>query len=178
MFCMCLWILIVDPNPWFSKGSSLCIWFPRWPTFKIVWFLQYLVILQAVFPTKDFKIICWRIFGMFLWILIVDPKWWFCKDYNLGIAFPRWPTFKMVWFLQYLVFSRAVFSTKYFKIICWIIFRMIFWISIVDLNRLFCKGYSLCIRFPRWPTFKMVWFLQYLEFLRVVFSRKDFKIIC
>ena len=57
---------------------------------------------------------------MFFGILIFDPKPGFFMGYSLtqshdfawAIAFARWPIFKILLFLQYLVFFRAVFCTE------------------------------------------------------------------
>ena len=35
-----------------------------------------------------------------------------------GIAFARWPIFKMILFLEYLVFFGVVFCTQQLKMIC------------------------------------------------------------
>ena len=51
----------------------------------MVSFLEYLVFFGAVFCTQQLEIICKMDFDMFGKILIFDPKWWFCKGYNLCI---------------------------------------------------------------------------------------------
>ena len=63
----------------------------------------------------------------------------------LAIAFPRWPIFKMVSFLEYLVFFGAVFCTEQLYCSCRIVFRMFLAFLIFDPNWQFRKGYSLCM---------------------------------
>ena len=69
-FCMFFGILIFDPNEHFAKPIAL----PKWPIFKIVLFLEYLVFFGAVFCTE--LLYCARRidFCMFFGILIFDPK--------------------------------------------------------------------------------------------------------
>ena len=113
------------------------------PIFKIISFLQYLVFFQAVFCTEQLEITFTIDFDMFFGILIIDPKWRFCKGYRLCIL--GWPIFKIVSFLQYLVFFEAVFCTKQLEITFTIDFDMFFWILIFDPKWRFCKGYMLRI---------------------------------
>ena len=60
------------------------------------------------------------------------------------IGFGKWLIFKMVSFLEYLVFFRAVFCTQLLKCGSRIDFCMFFGILIFDPNRPFWLGYSLC----------------------------------
>ena len=53
-------------------------------------------------------------------------------DFAGAIAFPRWPIFKMVSFLEYLVFFRAVFCTEELLMVCTMDFTMFFGLSISD----------------------------------------------
>ena len=55
-----------------------------------------------------------------------------------------WTSFKLVSFLQYLVFFPAVFCTELYCS-CRMVFRMFLAFLIFDLNWPFCKGYSLCM---------------------------------
>ena len=64
-----------------------------------------------------------------------------------AIAFLRWPIFKIVSFLEYLVVFRAVFCTEQLQYSCRIVFCMILAFLLFDPNRLFCKDYSLCMGF-------------------------------
>ena len=69
-------------------------------------FLEYLAFFEADFWKKQLLLICRKDFDMFFGILILDPKWAFCK------AFAWWPIFKMLSFLEYLVFSGADFCAE------------------------------------------------------------------
>ena len=91
---------------------------PKWPIFKIVLFLEYLVFFGAVFCTE--LLCCARRidFFMFFGILI--------------FALPKWPIFKIVLFLQYLVFFGAVFCTELLYCARRIDFCMFFGILIFD----------------------------------------------
>ena len=66
-------------------------------------------------------------------------------DFAWAIAFALWPIFKMVSFLEYLVFFRAVFCTKQLQRVCRMEFDMFFGILIFDPKSGFCIGYSLCM---------------------------------
>ena len=60
-------------------GSEMCIRdrpiaLPKWPIFKIVLFLEYLVFFEAVFCTELFFFARRIDFCMFFGILIFDPK--------------------------------------------------------------------------------------------------------
>ena len=57
----------------------------------------------------------------------------------------EWPNFKMLSFLEYFVFFRAVFCTEQLYMICRMDFDMFFGILIFDQKWGFCKGYSLCM---------------------------------
>ena len=144
------------------RDSAWAIGFPRWPIFKLVSFLQYLVFFRADFCTEQLYCACRMVFRMFFAFLIFDPNWPFCKGYSLcemadfhfnsfqwffacfwhflfltqidnfakgiifasAIAFARWPIFKIVSFLQYLVFFRAVFCTEQLYCSCRMVFCM------------------------------------------------------
>ena len=62
-----------------------------------------------------------------------------------AIAFEKWPIFKIVSLLEYLVFFRAVFCTEQLQCSCRIVFHMFLAFIIFDPNRPFCEGYSLCM---------------------------------
>ena len=64
--------------------------------------------------------------------------------FGKGIAFAKWLIFKMVSFLEYLVFFRAVFCEQLLKCASRIDFWMFFGISIFDPNQPFWQGYSPC----------------------------------
>ena len=56
------------------------------------------------------------------------------KDFAKAIAFAWWDIFKMVSFLEYLVFFEAVFRTEQLEMICRMDFDMFFGILIFDLR--------------------------------------------
>ena len=107
----------------------------------MVSFLEYLVFFEAGFCTEQLEMICRMDFDMFFGILILDPKWGFCKGYGLFMQ----AILKMVPFLEYLVFFEAVFFTKQLEMICRMDFDMFFGILIFDPKWGFCKGCSLCM---------------------------------
>ena len=82
------------------------------------------------------------------------------QDFARAIAFASWLIFKMVSFLEYLVFFGVGFCTEQVQMIFRMNFDMFFGILIFDLKSGFCKGYSLCMM----VNFKMVSFLEYLVF--------------
>ena len=63
--------------------------------------------------------------------------------FGKAIAFAKWLFFKMVSFLEYLVFFRAVFCAQLLQCTSRIDFCMFFGILIFDPNRPFWQGYSL-----------------------------------
>ena len=65
-------------------------------------------------------------------------------DFAKAIDFAWWPTFKIVSFLEYLVFFQAVFCTELLKITSRMDFDMFFGILNFDPKWRFCKGYRLC----------------------------------
>ena len=121
-----------------SDDFAKAIAFAWWPLFKMVSFLEYLVLFGAVFCTQQLEMLCRMDFDMFFGILIFDLKWWFCKGYT-------WPIFKMVSFLEYLVLFGAVFFTQQLEMLCRMDFDMFFGILIFDPKWWFWKCYSLCM---------------------------------
>ena len=71
-----VYFLILTETEHFTKSIPLArgIAFARWPIFKFVSFLEYLVFFQAVFETEQLYRSCRMIFGMFLAFLIFDPN--------------------------------------------------------------------------------------------------------
>ena len=67
------------------------------------------------------------------------------EDFAKAIAFAWWLIFKMVSFLEYLLFFRAVFCTEQLEMICRMDCDMFFGILIFDPKWWFWKGYSLCM---------------------------------
>ena len=51
----------------------------------MVSFLEYLVFFKGVFCLEILEKVCRMDFDMFLWILIFDPKWGFCKGDSVCI---------------------------------------------------------------------------------------------
>ena len=96
------------------------------------------------------------------------------KDFAWAIAFEWWPIFKMVSFLEYLVFFGAVFCTEELEMICRMDFKMFFWILIFDPKWEFCMGYSLWMM----AHFQMVSSLEYLVFFGADFCTEQLEMIC
>ena len=67
------------------------------------------------------------------------------EDFGKAIVFPWCAIFKMVSFLEYLVFFEAVFCLEQLAMICRMDFDIFFGILIFDPKWGFCKGYSLCM---------------------------------
>ena len=67
-------------------------------------------------------------FDMFFGIVIFDES----QDFAWAISFAWWLIFKMISFLEYLVFFGAVFCTEQLKMICRMDFDMFFGILIFD----------------------------------------------
>ena len=111
------------------------------------------------------------------WILTCFLEFYFLTqsdDFAKAIAFAWWPIFKMLSFLEYFVFFRAVFCTAQLWMICRVDFDMFFGILIFDPKWGFCKGYSLCMM----ADFQMLSFLEYFVFFRAVFCTAQLEMIC
>ena len=67
------------------------------------------------------------------------------EDFAWAIAFSWWPIFKMVSFLEYLLFFGTVFCTEQLYMFCGMDFDMFFWILIFQLKWGFFRGYCLCM---------------------------------
>ena len=79
-----------------------------WPIFKIVSFLEHLVFSQSFFAQNNSNMIKESFFACFFEFEFLTQSDYFAK----AIAFAWWPIFKIVSFLEYLVFSQAVFCRK------------------------------------------------------------------
>ena len=80
--------------------------FARWPIFKMVSFLEYLVFfLERFFAQNNSNVLVESFFAGFWDFQFLMQTYHFAK----AIAFARWPIFKMVSFLKYLVFFGVVF---------------------------------------------------------------------
>ena len=82
--------------------------FARWPIFKMVSFLEYLVFFQRFFAQNNSNVLVESFFARFWPFEFLTQADHFAKS----IAFARWPIFKLVYFLEYLVFFAAVFCTE------------------------------------------------------------------
>ena len=114
--------------------------------------------------------ICRMNFDMFFGILIFDPKWGFCKGYSLCMM----AIFKVVSFLEYLVFFEAAFCLEQLEMICNMDFDLFFGILIFDPKWEFCKGYSPCMMVD----FQNGLISQIFSFFEGVFFREQLEMIC
>ena len=113
------------------------------------------------------------------------------EDFASAIAFAWWPNFKMISFLEYLVFLWSgffhritlndlysgfwhVFCTEELEMICRMDFDMFFGILLFD------TGWGLCmaIAFAWWPILKMVSFLEYFVFFQDFFFHRTTRNFC
>ena len=67
------------------------------------------------------------------------------EDFTKAIVFAWTAMFKMVSFLEYLVFFEGVFCLEQLGLFCRMDFDMFFGILIFDPKWGFCNGYSLCM---------------------------------
>ena len=125
-----------------SEDFEWAIAFAWSPIFKMVSFLEYLVFFGALFRTEQLEMICRMDFDTFFRILIFDLTWEFSMGY---IAFVWWPIFKIVSFLEYLLFFWPLFGSEQLLMICRMDFDMFIGISIFYLKLRLCKGYFLCM---------------------------------
>ena len=149
-----------------SEDFAKAIAFAWWAILKMVSFLEYLVFFEAVFCTEQLEMICRMDFDIFFKI-----SFFFfiqSEDFVKAIAFAWWVIFKMVSFLECLVFFEAVFCTAQVEMICRIDFDMFFGILIFDPKWGFCKGYGLFM----WAILKMVSFFEYLVVFGAVFLHR------
>ena len=124
-----------------SEDFAKAIAFAWWVIFKMVSFLEYLVFFEAVFCTEKLERICRMDFHMFFGILILTQS----EDFANAVGFAWWVIFKIVSFLEYLLFFEAVFCTEQLEMICRMDFDMFFGILTFDPKWGLCKGYSLCM---------------------------------
>ena len=76
--------------------------FSKWSHFSNIW-----CFMQRFFPQNNSNVLAESFFLRFWLFEFLTQTDQFAKS----IAFPRWPIFKMVSFLEYLVFFQAVFCT-------------------------------------------------------------------
>ena len=103
---------------YFAKAiaHAKAIDFARWPIFKIVSFLEYLVFFQGFLAQNISSKLAELILTCFRQFKFLAQIKYFAKAiaHAKAIEFARWPIFKIVSFLEYLVFFPAVFSTEHF----------------------------------------------------------------
>ena len=133
---MFLAILIFDLNWPFCKVYSLC---------KMVHFQNAIIcrifgFFERLFAQNNSNVLVESFFACFWPFQFMTQTESFAKS----IAFARWPIFKMLSFLEYLVISWAVFCTEQLKCTRRVVFRMFLAILVFDTNWKFCKVYSLC----------------------------------
>ena len=58
-------------------------WWPFLPTLKMLSFFEYELVFEAVFCTEQLECVVETFLPCFYAFLIFDPKWRFCKVYNL-----------------------------------------------------------------------------------------------
>ena len=113
VFRMLLAFLIFNQTDHFAKtiGFAWAKAFARWPIFKIVSFLQYLVFFEWFFPQNDSNLTVELFFPCFWHFYIFTLTDHFTRTiaFAWAIAFARWPIFKIVPLFQYLVFFRSFF---------------------------------------------------------------------
>ena len=81
---------------------------------------------------------------MFFAFLIFDPKWGFCKDYNLFLA-AIFDNFQNAFIFRILAVFWSCFFHRTTVMCCRNVFSMFFAFLIFDPKWGFCKGYSLCL---------------------------------
>ena len=124
-----------------SDDFGKAIAFAWWPIFKMVSFLEYLIVFRAVFRTQQLEMIFRMDFDMFFGISIFDPKWWFCKGYSLCMM----AVFQNGLISRIFSVFGADFCTQQLEMLCRMDFDMFLGILIFDPKWWFCKGYSLCM---------------------------------
>ena len=117
VFRLFLTYLSFDPNCpfWKSLGFSWAIACARWPIFNSILFLEYLVFFRAVFLHRTTLLLLQNefshVFGIFnFWLKLTILQR--IIAFAWAIAFARYPLLKIVSFLEYLAFFRAVFCTE------------------------------------------------------------------
>ena len=85
--------------------------------------------------------------------------------FGKAIAVAKWLIFKMVSFLEYLVFFERLFGHNYFNVLVESISAFFFQFQFLTQTDHFGKA----IAFAKWLIFKMVSFLEYLVFFRALF---------
>ena len=163
-------------------GFAWVIAFGKWPIFKMVSFLEYLLVFVAFFCTEQCS--CTIVFRMFLAFLNFDLNWPFCKGYSLCqdkslkiTDFQNGLISRI--FVSFGAVSCALPDQPYCS--CRMVFRLFLELSSFDRNWPFCKGYIAlwwAIVFARLPIFKMVSFREYLVSFGAVFCTETLYCSC
>ena len=113
---------------------------------------------------------------MFLAFLIFDPNWTFCKNCSLcmGYSLCKMAILKIVSFLEYLLFFRAVFCTEQLQCSSSMVFDMFLAFLIFDPNWPFCKGY--CV--SKMADFKNCLISRIFAVFRAVFCTEQLQYSC
>ena len=133
-----------------------CIAFARWPIFKMVSLLQYLVF----FAQKNSNVLVESFFKLFWPFEVLTQTDHFAKS----IAFARWPIFKIVSFRQYLVFFLHRFfpqnnSNVLVDRFSHVFGHLNFWPKLTILQSAFAR-WPLPLqdgRFLKWSHFSNIW---------------------
>ena len=102
-------------------------------------YLDYLVFLHAVFCTEQLYAFCRIIFSMFLRKKRRKKH----AHFAWAIDLPKWRIFKMLSYLDYLLFWQAVFCTEQLYAFRRIIFSMFLRKKKLKITCPFCMGYRL-----------------------------------
>ena len=176
---MFLAFLILDPNWPFCKGYSLC---------KMADFQNRLIsrifgfFFERFFAQNNSNVLVESFFACFWHFCFLTQSDHFARAiaFAWAIAFERWPIFKIVSFLEYLVFFRAVFRTEQLQFSCRMVFCMFLAFLIFDPNWPFCKGYSLCMCYSlcKMAVFQNCLICRIFGFFWAVFCTKQLYCFC
>ena len=118
-------------------GYSLCMVadFWKWPHFSNIWcfFQRFFAQNNSTLFVEWNLTIFWK---FYIWTQREDFAW--------AITLAWWPTFKMVLFLEYLVFFSSGFLHRTTLNDLWNGFCDVFWNFNFDVKWGFCVGNSLC----------------------------------
>ena len=114
--------------------------FVRWPIFKMVSFLEYVVFFGALFANN-----CNILGESFLAFLIFDPYWQSLTCLRLGYSLYKMADFQNCLISGILGVFGGVFCTEQLQRSCRIVFGMFLAFLIFDQNWSCCKGYRLCM---------------------------------
>ena len=116
-----------------------------WSFRKCSHFSNIRCFLELFFCTQELECASRVVFRMFLTILILKPKWRFCKGYSLCMV-ANFGHFGNVVIFRILGLFWSYFScTQQLECGCRVIFRMFLTISIFEPNWRFWRGNSPCL---------------------------------